>query len=110
MEVRRSRFDIYLEILRLIHSGVNKPTRVMYGTNLSWIAFIKWTNAMIDLGLLVKKSTIPEDGFESRKRKRSKSCFELTDKGLSTIHYFKGFDPVTFELPPHVLNQGNLTG
>ncbi|MBS7641395.1 MAG: winged helix-turn-helix domain-containing protein [Candidatus Bathyarchaeia archaeon] len=35
---RRSRLEIYMDVLRIIGSGVNKPTRIMFAANLSWRA------------------------------------------------------------------------
>ncbi len=109
MDKRRSKLEIYLEILHLVHRGVNKPTRLMYGANLSWIAYTKWSTTMVEQGLLVKKGTASVDAQDTQAPKRSKFTFELTDKGHSVINYFKGFDPVNFDLPPHVLNQNTLS-
>lgn len=33
---RRSRFEIYVDILTEIKRGTGLPTRIMYGTNVSW--------------------------------------------------------------------------
>ncbi|MEM2593912.1 MAG: winged helix-turn-helix domain-containing protein [Candidatus Bathyarchaeia archaeon] len=35
---RRSRLEIYVDVLRIIRRGVNKPTRIMFAANLSWRA------------------------------------------------------------------------
>ena len=34
--VRRSRLEIFFDVLAIIARGVSKPTRIMYKTNLSW--------------------------------------------------------------------------
>jgi len=107
MEKRRSKLEIYLEILHLVHRGVNKPTRVMYGANLSWVAYSKWSTAMVEQGLLVKKGTASGDAQDTGAPKRSKFTYELTDKGASAINYFKGFDLVNFDLPPPRTEQEN---
>ncbi|MBC8498327.1 hypothetical protein ISS40_03095 [Candidatus Bathyarchaeota archaeon] len=36
MKNRRSKLEVYLDVLWAIKSGVNKPTRIMYESNLSW--------------------------------------------------------------------------
>jgi predicted transcriptional regulator len=37
MTKKRSRLEIYIETLKWIRSGINKPTNIMYKSNLSWI-------------------------------------------------------------------------
>ena len=34
--VRRSRLEIYFDLLKVVENGVIKPIRIMYKTNLSW--------------------------------------------------------------------------
>lgn len=109
MDKRRSQLEICLELLHLVHRGVIKPTRLMYGANLSWIAYTKWSTTMVEKGLLVKNGTASGDAQDTQAPKRSKFTYELTEKGISVINYFKGFDPVNFDLPPHVLNQKTLS-
>ncbi|MBS7605947.1 MAG: winged helix-turn-helix domain-containing protein [Candidatus Bathyarchaeia archaeon] len=36
---RRSRLEIYLDILEAVERGINKPTRIMFAVNLSWKPF-----------------------------------------------------------------------
>ena len=36
MKMRRSRFEVHLDVRYTIRNGVKKPTRIMYGANLSW--------------------------------------------------------------------------
>ena len=41
MSYRRSKLEIYLDVLSSIHEGISKPTRIMYSANLSWKALNK---------------------------------------------------------------------
>lgn len=52
---RRSRLEIYLDVLKIIGCGIDKPTRVMYMANLSWAPF---SEILVDLerrGLIERK-------------------------------------------------------
>ncbi len=33
---KRSRFEVYCDVLRAVRKGIDKPTRIMYAANLSW--------------------------------------------------------------------------
>jgi hypothetical protein len=34
---KRSRLEIYLDVLRIVSQGEKKPTHIMYKANLSWV-------------------------------------------------------------------------
>ena len=34
--LKRSRLEVYFDVLKAIGEGVDKPTRIMYKANLSW--------------------------------------------------------------------------
>jgi len=74
---KRSKLEIYLDILRTIRKGVNKPTRIMYRTNLSWIPLQKIIESMISQDLIRK--------IEINKRKK----FTITEKGKNVLRYFE---------------------
>jgi len=76
MTQKRSRLEIYLDVLRAIKKGVNKPTRIMYKTNLSWTPLQEILNSMISQGLIIKKEN------------KNKRLYEITEKGLNVLRYF----------------------
>jgi len=53
--IRRSKPQIFEDVLRVIESGEYKPTRIMYKSNLSWKPLNKILNNMINLGLIEEK-------------------------------------------------------
>lgn len=81
MPNRRSRLDIMLNVLLAIKEGVDKPTRIMYATNLSW----KPTQNI--LKNLVRQGLIRELSVEGEKR--TKARYVLTEKGQDVIKYFE---------------------
>ncbi|MCS7387072.1 MAG: winged helix-turn-helix domain-containing protein [archaeon GB-1867-005] len=74
---RRSRFEIYLDILEAVAEGNKKPTHIMYRANLSWIRLKKYLNFLISRGLL-------------RQSTNASTCtFSLTRKGREVLAYYK---------------------
>ena len=76
MAHKRSRLEIYLDILKVIRQGTHKPTRIMYRTNLSWKPLMKILDSMLDQGLINKV----EDGKHT--------TYNIGDKGRSVLGYF----------------------
>jgi len=73
--VRRSRLEIYFDILDVIDRGIDKPTRIMYKTNLSW-------NSLQDIfATLLKGEFIREEIAKNSKR------YYITDKGKRALYY-----------------------
>lgn len=73
---RRSRLEIYLQILQAIAAGAHKPTHVMYRVNLAWkpaTGFFK---------LLLEKELIREQLTQAGKE------FRVTEKGMQVLDYF----------------------
>jgi len=77
MARKRSKLEIYLDILQTIKRGVNKPTRIMYRTNLSWKPLQKILESMIYQELI---KTV-----EANKRKK----YGITEKGENVLGYFE---------------------
>jgi predicted transcriptional regulator len=82
MTGRRSRFEIYVDILTEIKKGSKKPTQIMYGANLSWIPLQGMLESLTKQGLI-------EEIEGLRKDKRTKKRFELTSKGENVIRYYR---------------------
>ena len=74
--VRRSRLEIYFDVLKVVKNGIIKPTRIMYKTNLSWFSLQKVFNAMISGGF------IREERLKKAKR------YYITDKGRRALSYY----------------------
>jgi len=81
MSSRRSRFEIYIDVLDEIKNGSNKPTQVMYGANLSWRPLQEILKSLLNQGLI---SEIDGDTRD----KRTKVQFELTAKGENVVRYY----------------------
>ena len=55
MVTRRSQFEIYIDILRAVAEGKQKPTHVMYRANLTWKRLKKHVDLLVAHGLLVEE-------------------------------------------------------
>ena len=76
MSSKRSRIEIYLDILQTIKKGVDKPTRIMYRTNLSWKPLVQILDTMMEQKLI----TSEELG--------SHITYKITEKGKNVLNYF----------------------
>jgi len=81
MSTRRSRFEIYVDVLSEIKNGSNKPTQIMYAANLSWRPLQDILRSLVSQGLI---SEIEEE----IKDKRTKVQFDLTMKGENVVRYY----------------------
>jgi predicted transcriptional regulator len=77
---RRGRLEIYTQVLEIIHEGETKPTRIMYGANLSWNNFQDVLNSLMGRGLIEEK--LIHEGRNEVKR------YEITPIGVNVIQYF----------------------
>jgi predicted transcriptional regulator len=85
MARRRSKLEIYVEVLSIIKGGTTKPTRIMYDANLSWDHLHRVLNPMLSQGLIDEIDTT----LERRRDKRTSSRYELTQKGENVLRYFR---------------------
>jgi len=76
MSSKRSRIEIYLDILQAIKRGTHKPTRIMYRTNLSWKPLMSILESMMEQGLVRAE----EEG--------NRTTYWITEKGKSVLNYF----------------------
>ena len=74
---RRSSFQIAIDVLTVIGEGEQRPTRIMYATNLSWNS-LKGT-----LEILVNKGYVDEDHVSERNKK-----YSITAKGREVLGYY----------------------
>ena len=82
MKQRRSRLEVHLDVLYTIRNGVKKPTRIMYGANLSWKPLQRV------LGSLIHQDLVMEIEPLNPKDKRTSVCYDLTQKGENVLSYF----------------------
>jgi predicted transcriptional regulator len=81
MTNRRSKLEIYVDILEKINMGVIKPTRIMYEANLSWKPLQQILKSLISQELIIECTTEDKD-------KRTKKAYQLTEKGINVLRYF----------------------
>ena len=82
MTRRRSKLEIYLDVLWIIKNGTKKPTRIMYGANISWKPLKRILKSLVSQGL------IGEVDARENRDKRTSTYYELTQKGDNVIRYF----------------------
>lgn len=74
MSKKRSKLEIYLEVLETIMAGYSKPTNIMYKCNLSWITLKEILDSLTDKGLVT--------AIERNNRK----LYLITEKGRSIVN------------------------
>jgi predicted transcriptional regulator len=79
---RRSRFELYLEVLKVIKNGTEKPTRIMYEVNLSWTLLNKVLSSMVSQDL------VKEIDMSDSRDKRTDRIYRITEKGDTLMRYF----------------------
>jgi len=77
---RRSRFEIYMDIMIALVDGPKNPTRLMYTTNLSWAPLQECLKVLSEQGVITEV-----DQNSNRK------TFNLTDKGKEIVNRYKSF-------------------
>ena len=70
---KRSRLEIYLDILKTIKKGTRKTTRIMYKTNLSWQPLMRILHSFVAEGLVI---------FQIEGKHH---LYELTEKGETVL-------------------------
>ena len=80
-EFKRSKLQICFNVLEVIKRGVSKPTRIMYGANLSWNTLTEVFMVLTSQGLIKE---VHQEGYKR---------YILTEKGLDALtHYSKALD------------------
>jgi len=77
MSGKRSKLWIYIDILKAVSKGTQKPTRIMYRTNLSWKPLMSALDSLVEQGLI------------DRKENGTRTTYEITEKGRNVLKYFK---------------------
>ncbi len=73
---RRSRLELYLDVLKAIYDGRQAPSRVVYAANLSYDRVINCIDFLIDHNLVEKV-----DGI-------AKKRYTVTESGKNVVKYF----------------------
>jgi len=73
---KRSKLEIYIDVLNAIRKGTYKPTKIMYRTNLSWKPLMEILDSLTSQELIRVKE---ED---------SHKVYEITEKGRNVLEYF----------------------
>ena len=81
---RRSKMEIYIDILKAVADGKRRPTHIMYRANLSWTRLKKYLDFLITQGLLVEAL---DDGA---------TIFSIAPKGKDVLGYFKRIESVLY--------------
>jgi predicted transcriptional regulator len=81
MSVRRSRFEIYVDVLSEIMNGSHKPTKIMYGANLSYKPLKEILQSLLEQNLIEEEEGRIRD-------KRTKVKYNLTQKGVNVVRYY----------------------
>ena len=79
MTKRRSRLEIMLGILSIVREGKDKPTNIMYASNLSWKPTQKILSKLVEQGLLEMRIA---PGLSKRR-------YMITEKGVNVLDYFE---------------------
>jgi len=74
---KRGRIRLCLDVLRVISKGVEKPTNIMYKSNLSWGPLMEI------LELLMREGLIRCEKIGRWKR------YKITERGLNALNYFR---------------------
>jgi len=82
---RRSKLEIWLNVLDIIHEGESKPTRIMYEANISWDPLKRVLRSLVSQGLIREIETWTTRKYD----RRTKKHYEITKKGENVIRYFK---------------------
>jgi predicted transcriptional regulator len=74
---RRSRLELYLDVLRAVYNGRRAPSRVVYAANLSYDRVMNCIDFLLTQGLVER--------IEGIKKKR----YTVTENGKNVIKYFQ---------------------
>ncbi|MBD3171828.1 hypothetical protein GF326_05095 [Candidatus Bathyarchaeota archaeon] len=81
MPKRRSRFELYIAVLTEIMNGSTKPTKIMYGANMSYKPLQEILQSLLEQGLI-------DESDKKIKDKRTKVKYVLTQKGVNVVKYY----------------------
>jgi predicted transcriptional regulator len=74
---KRSRLEIYLDVLKVLRKGESRPTRIMYQSNLSWKPLTQILDSLVRQEIV----EVTQDNFHN--------VYCLTKKGFDVLEYFQ---------------------
>ncbi len=77
--IRRSKIEMHLDVLKTISKGIEKPTRIMFSANSSWLALNNSLASLESNGLIHKNMN---DG---------KVRYSVTEKGFEVLKSYRNF-------------------
>jgi len=77
MRRKRSKLEIYLDVLEKINEGISRPTNIMYKCNLSWRPLREILETLMNRGLIRE---VEQHNYR---------CYVITEKGRRTLIYFR---------------------
>jgi len=83
MIIRRSKLEIFLDVLSVIKSERKNSTNIRYSANLSWKMLQRTVESMVDQGLI--REVYTRDGRGNLTIK----TYEITQKGENFAEFFK---------------------
>ena len=83
----RGAFEIRMDVLRIVQNE-KKPTRIMYGANLSWRPTQRILGELAEAGL-IRVIENAYRGEPTRKDGRTRYFYELTTKGEKVLREYK---------------------
>ena len=92
---RRSKLEIYIEILANIKKGVDKPTQLMYASNLNWTLFKNVLGMMLRNGHIQEIDTTVGASPRPLKDNRTKRIYRLTERGEDVVKYLSAERDIT---------------
>ena len=82
LKPRRSKLELCITVLEAVKNGTEKPTRIMYEANLSWMSL---KNIIFSL---VSQDLVEEIDVSESRDKRTNKVYRVTEKGNHLISYF----------------------
>ena len=82
-KMKRNRTEIYIDVLKAIKDGLEKPTRIMYRSNLSWRPLKNILDELVTLGLVERKTIKPRNGS------RERAIYTIIEKGTRILQKAK---------------------
>lgn len=75
--VKRSRLEMYFDVLKAIDEGIHRPTTILHRTHLSWMPLCKVFDPLVNGGFV-----------REEKKERSKRYY-ITEKGKHALSYHR---------------------
>ncbi len=89
---RRSRIELYTDILKAIANGRQSPARMVYAANLSYDRVVKCLDFLEEQSLIQRSS-------DTKKRR-----YKVTSRGMDVVRYFSQVQAALFNKKKTVTN------